>query len=110
MNTVLFIVLCVFALYGAFNAVYELLFRGIKPKYDSVHIFKTMIIDDFDKAEAYIRYCSAKGERDENIVILCRKDDCETEKEAYILSNQFDFVTVLNKDEYIWVINKALER
>ena len=95
MNTVLFIILCVFALYGAFNAVYELLFRGIKPKYDSVHIFKTMIIDDFDKAEAYIRYCSAKG---------------ETEKEAYILSNQFDFVTVLNKDEYIWVINKALEK
>lgn len=110
MNTILFIILCFFALYGAFNAVYELLFCGIKPEYDSVHIFKTMIIDDFDKAEEYIRYCSAKGERGENIVILCRKDDRETKKEAYILSNQFDFVTVLNKDEYIRIINEALEK
>ena len=109
MNTALLIFLCIFALYGIFTAAYDLLFRGIKPKTDSMHIFKTVITENLDNAEEYIRYFSARDDRNEKVLILCHRQDEESKTAARILEAQFDFVTVLTEDEYFERIDTAMK-
>lgn len=107
-NAIILIILSFFALYGIFTAAYDILFKGIRPKKDAANTFRTLIADNCENAEEYIRYFSAKNDRNEKFIILCSSQEAGNEKTARILEAEFDFVSVMNAEEYFRFIDEVL--